>query len=301
MLVEKMIYILNFHKFCDIIKIDRRVMKNLNIIKPLLPVKSDFVFKLIFGDQRNVDILADFLKSVLDIPDEEYDRITIVDPHVKKESEKDKYGILDIKVHMSSGHVVHVEVQLWFIPEMKERVLYYQSKMVTEQMSSGQDYSVIKKVVSIIITDYEIVPENEKYHHKFRYRTEDGIEFTDLTEINTLELSKLPSATDSSELWYWMKFIKSDDGEVFEMLAERSPQMRKAVGVLKELSADERTRMLYEEREKARRDVASMMGGADKSARVEIAKNLLKRKRPIKEIMEDTGLSRKEIESLKSE
>jgi hypothetical protein len=35
--------------------------------KPLLPVKSDFVFKAIFGDQRNVDILAEFLQSVLDI------------------------------------------------------------------------------------------------------------------------------------------------------------------------------------------------------------------------------------------
>ena len=52
--------------------------------KPLLPVKSDFVFKLIFGDQRNVDILADFLKSVLDIPEAEYEKLTIVDPHVKR-------------------------------------------------------------------------------------------------------------------------------------------------------------------------------------------------------------------------
>ena len=41
------------------------------------------------------------------------------------------------------------------------------------------------------------------------------------------------------------------------MLATRSPQLRKAVGVLKELSADERTRILYEKREMARRDLVS--------------------------------------------
>ena len=64
---------------------------------PLLPVKSDFVFKLIFGDQRNVDILAAFLHSVLDIPNDEYDQLTIVDPYLKKESEDDKYAILDLK------------------------------------------------------------------------------------------------------------------------------------------------------------------------------------------------------------
>ncbi|MCL2124971.1 MAG: Rpn family recombination-promoting nuclease/putative transposase, partial [Oscillospiraceae bacterium] len=69
----------------------------------LLPVKSDFVFKLIFGDQRNVDILAAFLRSVLDIPDDEYDQLTIVDPYLKKESEDDKYSILDVKLHTVSG------------------------------------------------------------------------------------------------------------------------------------------------------------------------------------------------------
>ena len=46
----------------------------------LLSVRLDLVFKLIFGDQRNTDILASFLKSVLDIPEEEYEQITVVDP-----------------------------------------------------------------------------------------------------------------------------------------------------------------------------------------------------------------------------
>ena len=44
--------------------------------------------------------------------------------------------------------------------------------------------------------------------------------------------------------------------------------MRKTVGILKELSADERTRMLYEEREKARRDIASTMDGAERKGRL---------------------------------
>ncbi|MCL2103323.1 MAG: Rpn family recombination-promoting nuclease/putative transposase, partial [Syntrophorhabdaceae bacterium] len=43
----------------------------------------DFVFRLIFGDQRNVDILSAFLRSVLDIPNDEYDHLTIVDPYLK--------------------------------------------------------------------------------------------------------------------------------------------------------------------------------------------------------------------------
>ena len=60
-----------------------------------------------------------------------------------------------------------------------------------------------------------------------------------------------------------MTFIKSDD-EVMDMLATRSPQMRKAVGVLKELSADEATRMRYEAREMARRDLESRIEEVDR-------------------------------------
>ena len=51
------------------------------------------------------------------------------------------------------------------------------------------------------------------------------------------------------------------------MLAQRSPQMRKAVGVLKELSADERARMLYESREMARMDFDSARDGAVREER----------------------------------
>jgi predicted transposase/invertase (TIGR01784 family) len=229
----------------------------------LLPVTSDFIFKLIFGDQRNVDILAAFLRAVLDIPDEEYDRLVIVDPHIKKESADDKYEILDVKLHTVSGSVIHIEIQVRVLPNMKARTIYSQSKLVTEQMASGMNWSDIKRTITIVITSEVFMPEGNKYHYQFRYRTDDGIEFTDLSEINTLDLGKLPPDDDSTELWYWMKFIKTDDEEVLDMLATRSPQMRKAVGVLKELSADEQTRMLYEKREMARRDIESQLVAKD--------------------------------------
>ena len=45
----------------------------------------------------------------------------------------------------------------------------------------------------------------------------------------------------------------------------------KAVGVLKELSADERTRMLYENREKARMDYESRVDDIDKKWQIIVA------------------------------
>ena len=87
-----------------------------------------------------------------------------------------------------------------------------------------------------------------------------------------------------------------------DMIAERSPQMKKAVGVLKEISADERTRMLYEEREKARRDMVSRLSGAKREGKreqsIEIARNAIKMGLDTDVIITLTGLTREEAKNL---
>jgi hypothetical protein len=38
----------------------------------ILPPTNDFVFKLLFGDNRHKNILIDMLKSFVNLPDEEF-------------------------------------------------------------------------------------------------------------------------------------------------------------------------------------------------------------------------------------
>jgi predicted transposase YdaD len=66
-----------------------------------------------------------------------------------------------------------------------------------------------------------------------------------------------------------------------------------------ELSADERTRLLYEAREKERMDNEDREDWARKQQAIKIAKAMLEANEPIEKIIKYTGLSRKEIEDLK--
>ncbi|MDR3296054.1 MAG: Rpn family recombination-promoting nuclease/putative transposase [Clostridiales Family XIII bacterium] len=265
----------------------------------ILSPRSDFIFKRIFGDAKNTDILAAFLRSVLDLPESEYDRLTIIDPHLMRDTADGKLGILDVKLHTKSKKVIDIEIQILETPEMRERIAFYLAKMVTEQIGKSEDYAAIKKTVCILITNYALIKENKAYHNRYTlYDPKTASEFTDVMEVDVLELRKLRQG-DGTELGYWMQFLKSDREEELAMLAQRSPQMKKAVGVLMELSADERTRMLYDAHEKALRDEKSRLRGAEKNRTNEIARKLLNRGRPIEEIVEDTGLSREEIEALR--
>ena len=84
------------------------------------------------------------------------------------------------------------------------------------------------------------------------------------------------------------------------MIAERSPQVKKAVVRLMELSNDERTRLLYESRQKMEWDNQARERGAVKDNSISIAKNMLRRNRSIDKIEEDTGLTHDEVEGLQT-
>jgi predicted transposase/invertase (TIGR01784 family) len=174
----------------------------------------DFVFALLFGDQRNIAILSGFLKAVLDLPSSEYSRLTIVNPFLKRMFKRDKLGIVDVRLTTKSGRVIHIELQVNKLSNMRSRILYYLSKLVSEQLKWGENYNKIHQVISIVVCDHELMEEEESYINKYELRNKKtGKLFTDLLEVIILELPKLPEKTDGQSAWPWLKFLKGKTNE----------------------------------------------------------------------------------------
>ena len=163
--------------------------KTVEAIKVFMSAKSDIIFKLLFGEDANKDLLIKFLIAVLNLPLDEYDEIQITDPHSKRKYKHDKLAILDVKVKTKTGKIINIEIQLDVPSEMRERIVFYDARLITEQMGSGDDYDVIKKVISIVIAGEIFIDE---YHDVFTfYSSKTSTELTDIVEIHTLELPKL--------------------------------------------------------------------------------------------------------------
>jgi predicted transposase/invertase (TIGR01784 family) len=86
---------------------------------------SDFVFKLIWGDQRNIDLLAGFLRTVAGLPEEEIAQMTVADPHLKRFWNRDKLGVVDVRVTTKTGRVISVEIQVQRDSKMRKRIVFY--------------------------------------------------------------------------------------------------------------------------------------------------------------------------------
>ena len=240
----------------------------------ILPPTDDWIFKLLFGDERNQSMLIDLLKSFLELPQEEYE-LTYLDTYLKPETEEDKLGIVDVKVKTRTGKVINIEIQVNPVKNIGERLSFYKSKLIVEQIGRSELYKVIQRVICVCITSYELFPGVKEYLNDFRfYNTRNGLLFEEIPEeIYTLELSKATTREWRAEslggmersreekLLDWLQFLKSRRREEFEMVAERNPEIRKAVDTLYDLSADEEVRAEYERRQKAWRDRQSQNEG----------------------------------------
>jgi predicted transposase/invertase (TIGR01784 family) len=288
------------------------------LVSPL----TDYVFSLLFGDQRNIKILEGFLKTILDIAPEEYDSLTIVNPFLKRLFGRDKLGIVDVRVTTKTGRVLHIEVQLEKYAYMKHRTLYYVSKLLWEQMKRGFEYESLHQVISIVICNHRLVNETS-YINSYELRNgKSGQVFTDLIKVIILELPKLPGKQDGHAVWPWLKFMTTHTAEEQDVLAKMYPEVSMAVKTIKRISGSEVRRLIREAEGLRQTDLRmlKLAAGEDgwedgkekgleeglavgreeglEEGRRETAKNFKALGAPIEQIAAATGLDPEEIKRL---
>lgn len=267
----------------------------------LLDPKNDFVFKRIFGSEENKDILLIFLNDVFKESGEEFlTDIILLNPYIDKNALNDKQCILDINARTLGGKQINIEIQLFNKYDTEKRGLYYWAKKYEEQLSEGQPYKNLKKTISINILNFMCLP-NDRHHNIFRLREEHThVVLTDDLEIHFMELPKLSDhpVLLAEGLTKWLLFLKGVQKEQWEVLAMNEPALQKAMHTLEFLSQDEETRRLYEMRQKALHDEASMIEGAKAEGKVEVAKKLLDKGMDISFVVEVTGLPETEVKKL---
>jgi len=278
--------------------IEPEKVKNIKLLNPSL----DFIFKLIFGNPLNVDVTRRFLSSVLNLFGEELVRLTFTNNELLREHKDGKKGVLDVRVTTDKGTDIIVEVQVCPDRAMADRSLYYWSRMFTSHLEKSQDFGKLTKTIAINILHFNLF-DYPRYHSTFHIREDnEGTILTDLFRIDFLELAKVKNLKEISkdEKTQWLQFLTTRDEEVLNMLGQENPTIGKAVGILKELSGDEKVRMEAFYREKEIRDEISRQTSARLEEREAIAIKLLSMGFDVKVIQDATSLTEAQIMALKT-
>ncbi len=274
--------------------------------------KVDYAFKQMMNNEI---ALKNFLSAVLKIPREDIKNLLYVDTHTLKEHEDDKYVVMDVRLLLKDQYEIDIEMQVMNFRHWTDRVLYYNCKMLSEQIKRGQDYSKFIKCISISLLDFSIF-DKEKfpgYYSSYHVREDkDSRIFNDLIEFHIIELPKIPEdlvKVPMDDLLMWIKFINSDNREEMEMLSEKNEGIKAAYDELESLKNDDVRRQIYYAREKAIMDYKVQSRAAKEEGYKEgvqegilqTAKNMLKNDLSVNLIETVTGLPEEVIEKLKEE
>ena len=232
--------------------------KNDNFI--MLPT-VDVCFK---GLMYNPKVRKGFIAALLGADPAAVRETVLLPTALRQEYPDEKLGILDVRALMEDGAQINMEMQAYPFGQWDARSLFYLSKMYTEQIGRGDPYTKLKKCIHVSILDFIRFEDDKKCHRTIRLCDEQtGKKYTDLLEMQILELKKLPKELrEDDDIIQWMRFLAGKSRKELEDMAGTSEYIEEAYRELERMSADERARLEYEARQKAIRDHDAIMSSA---------------------------------------
>lgn len=230
-------------------------------MKKLLDVKNDFVFKKIFGNEHNLDILLNFLNHIFrDGGQPELVEVSLVPTELLPDDDNAKQAILDVRAKTTEGIVINIEMQIFNPYNMPKRTLFYWSHMYYHQLKEGQKFNELKRCVTINVLNFKLVDNSFPHNIVMLRNIRTNQPFNEDLEIHTLELPKLLHDADtvSDALRNWMLFILNANAREMEAIRMQEPMIDKAMKSLEVVSEHDIMWAQHMRRDKYLRDQASL-------------------------------------------
>ena len=275
--------------------------------------KTDYAFKKIFASKDSKGILISFLNATIYDGNPTIADLEIIDPNLPPKIAGLKDSSLDVKAQLADGTLVIIEMQVLNVESFGKRVLYNAAKTYASQLQKGQGYRMLKPVIALTITDFEMFENSDRLISRFVYKeTTTNIEYTDnnielvFVELPkfTKKLSQVESLTDK-----WIYFIKyANTLTQVPQTMDVVPEIHQAFDIANQVNLNPDELEALERQEMFIYDQQGVIIKANREGREEgreeamqaVARQLLDRLDD-ETISQTTGLSIEEIRNLRSE
>lgn len=285
--------------------------KNKKEFKILRPT-NDIVFQMLFSTV-NVEITKGLISALLE---SEINSLELdLNKQLQGDEVDDKIGIVDLRAKIDNNIECEIEMQMIYSKNFIPRLLYYWSKLYSNQLKKGKKYDALNKTISIAIIN-ENVPELKGLlsHTKWQIRESGNYRkiLTDKLEIHIIEIRKAIEEYKNNrknERLQWMMFLNNPDSKEVDSIMKDNIKIKEAKNTLNDLSQDEKNQRIAELRLKNILDKQDIYAtgvdiGIEKGIKREkenIIIEMLKAKEPIEKIMKFTNAKKQEIEKIKKE
>ena len=230
-----------------------------------ITLTNDYAFKHFLGSEENKPILQDLLECILNMPTGDISDLELMDKELTKEELGDKTGILDVKLKLTNGTIIDIEIQTSWNASFVKRTLFYWAKMYTSDFKRGESYDSLHKCITINIIADGFRLNNAIHSEYLLQEKQVHTMLTDVLEIHFLDLQAAKRAKEEGkenskrgQLINWLRFIETSDKKERAMIAQTSPILQMLNEKIDVLTLSPIERKLYESRMKLKSDIATI-------------------------------------------
>ncbi|MBR1884434.1 MAG: Rpn family recombination-promoting nuclease/putative transposase, partial [Clostridia bacterium] len=167
----------------------------------------------------------------------------------------DKICYVDLKATINNELVVNIEMQNYEDENFLNRIVIYKSALNREQVKSGKNYDVLKRVVGINIVEHTLFDDIPDYFTTWRYRADNNLNYiptkfkiSDINVEHYVELEKFRNSehTFENRLDLWLAYIDGTNPKWVEKAMKENKIIAEAERLRKEYLADEKNRELID-------------------------------------------------------
>jgi predicted transposase/invertase (TIGR01784 family) len=271
--------------------------------------KNDLAFKRIFGSEKNKDILIHFLNDIL-MREFLIAEVTFLKTVEDPEIASLRTSLVDVLCEDEKGNRFVIEMQVAHEKLFEKRALYYAARAYCSQRDKGTEYRDLKDVYLLAVTNFTPFPKKTSWFSKIGLKDLE----TNEHDIRSLQLffMQLPLFTKTKadlesmtirEKWaYFFKYAQDTNEEDLEKIIGHDFIIKRAYEELNTFCWSQAELHDYDSADMKRWADASVLEYAyeegRKKERQQMIQRLLKRNRPIREIIEDLGITAEEITSM---
>ena len=162
--------------------------------------RSNYVLRKVLNSKENLDIIQDFIESILNIKIEKIN----LNPYLKSKEKylpkEENFGIVDVRITTESNKELNIGIQIIDGYYIQNKLLLYYAQIHTNQLEHD-DNRTIADTITINILDFSYLPSND-YHKIIELKENDGEE---KIKLHILELPKFRKTNEKNmnkeELW----------------------------------------------------------------------------------------------------
>ena len=217
----------------------------------LLDPKNDYVFKRLFAGDADLTVaLINDLRP--DLP--QVASVEILNPTIEASELSGKGIVLDVLARCTDGHQYNIEMQVQRQLDWSARSLFYLARLLARQLDAGEAYQALGSAIGIHLLDFDLFTATpaQRAQAAWRFQMRDhrqpDVAVGNELQLNIVELKKADRLdampTPGGD---WISFFEHWQEDAVMAKVTHEP-VKKAMGSIRQLSADEEAQRLAEAR-----------------------------------------------------